>query len=344
MKSFLAIPWPTLVLGSLLLGCAHHQETTTTCTEHPCPWPPCRATDQAVALAPGAGKPSACLACRPQAPVLIPPLDQPAAAKVTSPPAGTKAAKPSPAGAEWVKVPLPPAPPGVVNAPAAAPDGAGAGSSAPVVKAPPPAPPAADPLAWALVEPPPLPAHLARGRFAHEVAAPEAAAAIPQDGTRPPSPSPERPAQPSILPRAEDAAPVVTDSLPAQPAGGERPEERAKSEPEHLPPPAPVAPAVPAPPPAAAPVTSSGPGHARDYAWLIGTLEYAQAKKVWMVRYAGPDEVDVYGGSVTLVEKEHAEMEGFKPGQKVRVEGHFADREPNGWCPRYQVDSIRPLP
>jgi hypothetical protein len=88
----------------------------------------------------------------------------------------------------------------------------------------------------------------------------------------------------------------------------------------------------------------AGPGHAPDYTWLTGTLDYLHTKKSWTVRYARLDEVDRYGGSVTLIEDERTNLESYKPGQRVLVEGQFADREPRGGSPRYRVSAIRPLP
>jgi hypothetical protein len=85
-------------------------------------------------------------------------------------------------------------------------------------------------------------------------------------------------------------------------------------------------------------------GHAADYTWLIGKLDYLYSRKTWIVRYADLDEEDRYGGSVTLVEDECVSLEQFRPGQTVRVEGRVEDRESDGRCPRYRVRSLRSLP
>ncbi|HEV3119306.1 MAG TPA: hypothetical protein VGY58_19785 [Gemmataceae bacterium] len=82
-------------------------------------------------------------------------------------------------------------------------------------------------------------------------------------------------------------------------------------------------------------------GHAADYTWLYGQLQYWPLHKTWRLRYAGIDTVDPYGGSVTLT----ADLRptDLKDGQYVRVEGRLADPEARGISPAYKVESIRAL-
>jgi|GEM_PF-7072673 len=82
-------------------------------------------------------------------------------------------------------------------------------------------------------------------------------------------------------------------------------------------------------------------GHAADYTWLYGQLQYWPLHKTWRLRYAGIDTVDPYGGSVTLT----ADLRptDLKDGQYVRVEGRLADPEATGISPPYKVESIRAL-
>jgi hypothetical protein len=51
------------------------------------------------------------------------------------------------------------------------------------------------------------------------------------------------------------------------------------------------------------------------------------------------DEVDPYGGSVSLIED--AKLSGLKDGDMVRVHGRFFNRDESGISPKYQVDSIQ---
>jgi hypothetical protein len=84
---------------------------------------------------------------------------------------------------------------------------------------------------------------------------------------------------------------------------------------------------------------SASGGHAADYRWVCGELQYSPFDKTWRVRYARVDEVDPYGGSVTLVDEAHATS--FKEGQIVRVEGFLLRPNGNAIAPRYEVRSLR---
>jgi hypothetical protein len=81
--------------------------------------------------------------------------------------------------------------------------------------------------------------------------------------------------------------------------------------------------------------------HAEDYSWLSGQLQHSHISKGWRLRYASVDEVDPYGGSVTL--SEDVRLSGLNDGDYVRVQGHFVNPEQTGIAPAYQIDSIQPI-
>jgi hypothetical protein len=102
-----------------------------------------------------------------------------------------------------------------------------------------------------------------------------------------------------------------------------------------------VAEAAPSRQPLLNPVPPSEFGHAQDYAWLMGKLQYSRFNKTWRLRYASVDEVDPYGGSVTIVDD--LRVAGLKDGQYVRVEGQLLNPELKSIAPPYEVNSIQPL-
>jgi hypothetical protein len=69
---------------------------------------------------------------------------------------------------------------------------------------------------------------------------------------------------------------------------------------------------------------SQGPpaqvGHEHDYSWITGYLFYVHANGgQWVLRYAGLDQVDRYGGSVVLAPT--VEMRHYREGDMVTVHG-----------------------
>jgi hypothetical protein len=79
--------------------------------------------------------------------------------------------------------------------------------------------------------------------------------------------------------------------------------------------------------------------HAEDYSWVSGELQYSHLSKAWRLRYASVDEVDPWGGSVTLVcDRPSSEL---KDGICVRVSGHIDESAGKNMAPPYQVESIR---
>jgi hypothetical protein len=65
-------------------------------------------------------------------------------------------------------------------------------------------------------------------------------------------------------------------------------------------------------------------GHEADYSWVTGHLFYVHTDGgKWVVRYALPDQVDKYGGSVVLAPA--VEMKNFREGDLVCVFGHVLD-------------------
>ena len=81
--------------------------------------------------------------------------------------------------------------------------------------------------------------------------------------------------------------------------------------------------------------------HTEDYSCLSGQLQHSRITKGWRLRYASVDEVDPYGGSVTLTDE--AKLSGMKDGDLVRVHGHLTNPEDRGIAPSYQLDSIQPV-
>ena len=82
-------------------------------------------------------------------------------------------------------------------------------------------------------------------------------------------------------------------------------------------------------------------GRADDYTWLCGQLQYWPLHKSWRLRYAGLDEVDLYGGSVTLADG--VSGADVKDGQYVRVEGRLIEPAVKSIAPAYAVESIHAL-
>jgi hypothetical protein len=82
-------------------------------------------------------------------------------------------------------------------------------------------------------------------------------------------------------------------------------------------------------------------GHAEDYSWIKGELQFGHARNAWRVRFASIDEEDRYGGSVTLTEE--GPMEEYKDGQLVHIEGRLVDPESRDPSPEYRVRAIMPL-
>ena len=83
-------------------------------------------------------------------------------------------------------------------------------------------------------------------------------------------------------------------------------------------------------------------GHAEDYHWLNGQVQYSGISKAWRLRYAPPDEVDPYGGSVTLID--NGTLSSLKDGQYVRVQGHVVGSPEKAVAPPYKAESIQVVP
>jgi hypothetical protein len=81
--------------------------------------------------------------------------------------------------------------------------------------------------------------------------------------------------------------------------------------------------------------------HTDDYSSLSGQIQHSRITKGWRLRYASVDEMDPYGGSVTLTDE--SRLAGLKDGDLVRARGHLINPEDRGISPSYQVDSIQPM-
>jgi len=65
-------------------------------------------------------------------------------------------------------------------------------------------------------------------------------------------------------------------------------------------------------------------GHADDFVWITGELAYVHAGGgLWVLRYAGIDEEDRYGGSVIL--STAVSMKNFRDGDLVSVTGEILE-------------------
>jgi hypothetical protein len=62
-------------------------------------------------------------------------------------------------------------------------------------------------------------------------------------------------------------------------------------------------------------------GHEKDYSWITGRL--ARDNGRWIIRYAGPNEVDRFGGRLVLTGK--ADMSRVHEGDLVCVVGHVVN-------------------
>ncbi len=88
--------------------------------------------------------------------------------------------------------------------------------------------------------------------------------------------------------------------------------------------------------------SAGGYGRAEDYSWLSGELIFHPTKKQWRLRYAAIDEVDPYGGSVTLHGLSR-QLEEMKTGSMIRIEGSLIDSETRQSSPGYRVRDIQVL-
>ncbi|HLJ95673.1 MAG TPA: hypothetical protein VKU02_21030 [Gemmataceae bacterium] len=77
--------------------------------------------------------------------------------------------------------------------------------------------------------------------------------------------------------------------------------------------------------------------HTDDYGSLSGQLQHTH--KGWRLRYASVDEMDTYGGSVTLTDE--TRLSGLKDGDLVRVHGRLLNPEDRAIAPAYQIMSIQ---
>ena len=68
-------------------------------------------------------------------------------------------------------------------------------------------------------------------------------------------------------------------------------------------------------------------------------MQYSAFHKAWRLRYAGLDEVDLYGGTVTLTED--SPLTGLKDGQYVHIEGRLVDVGCRAISPPYEASSIK---
>jgi hypothetical protein len=82
-------------------------------------------------------------------------------------------------------------------------------------------------------------------------------------------------------------------------------------------------------------------GHAPDYTWLAGEVQYSSINKRWRLRYASVDEDDVYGGSVTL--SADSPLDGLKDGMLIRVQGELESPGEKRIAPPYRAANYHAL-
>jgi len=69
-------------------------------------------------------------------------------------------------------------------------------------------------------------------------------------------------------------------------------------------------------------------GHEQDYSWITGKLYHLQGdSRQWVIRYAGPNEVDQYSGGMILTGS--AELAKFHEGDLVCLHGQVLHASPN---------------
>jgi len=92
-------------------------------------------------------------------------------------------------------------------------------------------------------------------------------------------------------------------------------------------------------PPQSPSATRLAGSHQSDYLWLVGVLERGPEVGTWTLRYASPAENDRFGGRLPLVAPYL--INGYRPGQVLRVEGHVVV---DILQTAYQVEQIEVLP
>jgi hypothetical protein len=93
--------------------------------------------------------------------------------------------------------------------------------------------------------------------------------------------------------------------------------------------------ANPSPPPARKEPTLA---RGADYSWLRGQVGYSRLTQGWYIRYAPFDQVDRYGGSLTLIDDGNLGL--LAEGQFVTVRGHVEEPVEFKGTPRYRVFEI----
>jgi hypothetical protein len=81
--------------------------------------------------------------------------------------------------------------------------------------------------------------------------------------------------------------------------------------------------------------------YAADHSCLIGYLYEAPEAGTWCIRYAVPEQKDVHGGSLKLVNP--GAFGGLRSGQLVRVEGQLIAPAPHEIKPAYFVRGLQTL-
>ena len=83
----------------------------------------------------------------------------------------------------------------------------------------------------------------------------------------------------------------------------------------------------------------SGFAHDADYTHLTGLLQHFG--RTWRLRYAAVDEVDAYGGSVTL--ESDPRLDSCRDGEAVHVQGALLEGDNSRSAPRFRINSLEAL-
>jgi hypothetical protein len=77
--------------------------------------------------------------------------------------------------------------------------------------------------------------------------------------------------------------------------------------------------------------------HSKDYQWIVGQVEYSNIAREWRLRYASVDEVDRFGGRVSLIENQHVSY--LRDGMYIQVRGHLVNPNHTGNGPaHYRIE------
>ena len=84
-------------------------------------------------------------------------------------------------------------------------------------------------------------------------------------------------------------------------------------------------------------------GHAQNYSWVRGQVSICRRTKTWRLRYLPVDQIDAYGGSVTLMGTWN-QLATLKDEQWLTVRGHLCKPGREEIAPVYCIEAIEKGP